>query len=84
MGRVEDGALALCVRDHGPGVSPEHAKAIFNPFDRGARGRGDSTPGVGLGLALARGLARDLGGDLVLDPSSPDGACFKLTLPVRG
>ena len=83
VGRVEDGALALGVRDHGPGVAPEHAKAIFNPFDRGASGRGDSTPGVGLGLALARGLARDLGGDLVLDPSTPDGACFKLTLPLR-
>ena len=83
VGRLEEGALALCVRDHGPGVDPEHAKAIFNPFDRGARGGGDATSGVGLGLALARGQARDLGGDLVLDPSSPDGACFKLTLPVR-
>jgi signal transduction histidine kinase len=81
-GRVEDGALALCVRDHGPGVGAGHAKAIFNPFDRGTRGQGDATPGVGLGLALARGLARDLGGDLVLDASSPAGACFKLTLPL--
>ncbi|MHC4608307.1 MAG: sensor histidine kinase [Planctomycetota bacterium] len=81
--RVEDGALALCVRDHGPGVGPEHAKAIFQAFDRGASSKGDATPGVGLGLALARGLARDLGGDLVLDASGPEGACFKLTLPVR-
>jgi signal transduction histidine kinase len=83
VGQVEDGALALRVRDHGPGVDAEHAKGIFDPFDRGARGGGDATPGVGLGLALARGLARDLGGDLVLDSSSSDGACFKLTLPVR-
>jgi signal transduction histidine kinase len=83
VGRVEDGALALRVRDHGPGVGPEHAKAIFNPFDRGASSRGDATPGVGLGLALARGLARDLGGDLVLESSSPGGASFRLTLPVR-
>ncbi|MHC4273091.1 MAG: sensor histidine kinase [Planctomycetota bacterium] len=83
VGRVEDGALALCLRDHGPGVGPQHAKAIFNPFDRGASSQGDATPGVGLGLALARGLARDLGGDLVLESSSPEGACFKLTLPVR-
>jgi signal transduction histidine kinase len=84
VGRVEDGALALGVRDHGPGVGPQHAKAIFSPFDRGARGGGDATPGVGLGLALARGQARDLGGDLVLESCGPDGACFKLTLPVRG
>jgi signal transduction histidine kinase len=84
VGRVEDGALALGVRDHGPGVGRGHAKAIFSPFDRGARGGGDATPGVGLGLALARGQARDLGGDLVLESCGPDGACFKLTLPVRG
>jgi K+-sensing histidine kinase KdpD len=71
VGRVEDGALALGVRDHGPGVGPEHAKAIFSPFDRGARGGGDATPGVGLGLALARGQARDLGGDLQADPPRP-------------
>jgi signal transduction histidine kinase len=83
VGRVEEGVLALCVRDHGPGVARQHAKAIFDPFERGASGQGDATPGVGLGLALARGLARDLGGDLVLESSSPEGACFKLTLPVR-
>jgi signal transduction histidine kinase len=83
-GRLEDGAIALSVRDHGPGVGPEHARGIFDPFDRGARGGGDATAGVGLGLALARGLARDLGGDLVLDASDPAGACFTLTLPVHG
>jgi signal transduction histidine kinase len=81
--RIEDGTVALRVRDPGPGVGAEHAKAIFRPFDRGRRGRGDATPGVGLGLALARGLARDLGGDLVLESSSSRGACFTLTLPIR-
>jgi signal transduction histidine kinase len=82
-GRVEDGALAFCVRDHGPGIGRDDTKAIFQPFERGANGREDAMPGVGLGLALARGLARDLGGDLVLDSSAPGGACFKLTLPIR-
>lgn len=78
------GQVTLTVRDGGPGVPAEHRAAIFSPFERGARAAGDSvTPGVGLGLALARGLARDLGGELEL-VETPDGACFALRLPVVG
>jgi len=72
------------VRDHGPGVPRAVATRIFDAFDRGTRSEGDPTPGVGLGLALARGLARDMGGDLKLrspDDNTP-GACFELTLPL--
>ena len=58
----------------------EAARQIFRPFERGSR-NGDPTPGVGLGLALARGIARDLGGDLELD-SSATGARFTLRLPL--
>ncbi len=73
--------LRLSVCDRGPGVSPSCARAIFAPFDRGANGQSDK-PGIGLGLALARGLARHLGGDLALAGGHPSGACFVLTLPV--
>lgn len=74
--------LAIAVRDHGPGISPEHQRAIFKAFDRGAHGPGDTVPGVGLGLALSRDLARDLGGELTLERCADgDGACFRLTLP---
>jgi signal transduction histidine kinase len=41
----------------------------------------NSAPGVGLGLALSRRLARDMGGDLVLIARPDDGACFALSLP---
>jgi signal transduction histidine kinase len=77
--------LSVTVRDHGPGISPEHQRAIFRAFDRGAHGPGDTVPGVGLGLALARGLARDMGGDLSLErcPDALGGACFRLTIPGR-
>ena len=81
--RVNDGALEIRVRDHGPGVPREQTDAIFEPFDRGTRSQGDATPGVGLGLALARGLARDMGGELRLKPQPDGGACFELTLPKR-
>lgn len=78
---IDGDRAALAVSDRGPGVAPEHARRIFAPFDRGAHGPGDTIPGVGLGLALSRGLAQDLGGDLTLEPS-PQGACFRLTLPI--
>ncbi len=81
-GHVNAGTLTLRVRDHGPGIPAPLAKAVFDPFERGARHDGDGTPGVGLGLALARGLARDLGGDLQIDAEVRDGACFTLTLPM--
>ncbi len=79
---TENGCLTIAVRDHGPGVPPEAAASIFEPFDRGTRNQGDGTPGVGLGLALARGLARDLGGDLRLRKDTARGACFELTVPL--
>ena len=83
---VEGDQLNIEVRDHGPGIAPEHARRVFAPFDRGAHGPGDTIPGVGLGLALARGLARDLGGDLRLVPHASNGASrgarFQLTVPL--
>ncbi len=80
---ARDGSLVLTVRDHGPGVPGEQARAIFAPFERGGRDSADPIPGVGLGLALSRGLARDMGGDLTLDAASGRGASFRLVLPAR-
>ena len=77
---VADGRLRIGVLDHGPGIPARQVRAIFVPFERGTNG-GDK-PGIGLGLALARGLARDLGGDLELRPRPEGGACFELTLPL--
>jgi signal transduction histidine kinase len=74
-------ALNLIVQDAGPGVAPEDAAAIFRPFQRGAAVDEGPAPGIGLGLALARELARRLDGDLILDATaSTPGARFVLTL----
>ena len=85
--QARDGRLVLGVRDHGPGIPDAVAATIFDAFDRGTRNDGDATPGVGLGLALARGLARDMGGDLqLMQPADADeatGAHFELGLPLR-
>jgi signal transduction histidine kinase len=73
------GGVNLTIRDHGPGVSAGDATQIFQPFNRAGRDESDAAPGVGLGLALARDLARALDGDLVLLGAGPGGA-FELRL----
>jgi signal transduction histidine kinase len=70
------------VRDQGPGVPAGVNASIFQPFDRGAVAPADPSPGIGLGLTLSRGLARDLGGDLELRTGPGGGACFALVLPI--
>ncbi|MCY3003795.1 MAG: HAMP domain-containing sensor histidine kinase [Planctomycetota bacterium] len=74
-------SLRLEVSDEGPGVPKAVECAIFEPFDRGGRDSADRCPGVGLGLALSRALAVELGGTLELVPGAR-GATFRLTLPL--
>ncbi|MDP7397557.1 MAG: HAMP domain-containing sensor histidine kinase [Lentisphaeria bacterium] len=73
--------ITVKVRDCGPGVQKADRKRLFQPFSKSAGEAADSAPGVGLGLALSRRLARAMGGNLTLDPEVTDGACFVLTLP---
>ena len=77
---VEPRQAVVRVRDHGPGLTRQQLKRLFRPFEKSATEAAHSAPGVGLGLALCRRLARELGGDLALE-SSDAGACFKLTVP---
>ncbi|MBW3541811.1 MAG: HAMP domain-containing histidine kinase [Planctomycetes bacterium] len=72
--------IMLRVRDHGRGVSRGQRRKLFRPFSKSATEAAHSAPGVGLGLALSRRLARSMGGDLWIDRTVGDGACFVLTL----
>ncbi len=74
------GGAAIVVADHGPGIEAGRLGALFAPFAKSARQAADSAPGVGLGLALCRRLAREIGGRLVYDPRPPGGARFVLRL----
>jgi len=75
--------IVLRLADHGPGVPPEARRRIFRPFHKSADRAAASAPGVGLGLALSRRLARSLGGDLRLADGQPGtGAAFELLLPI--
>jgi signal transduction histidine kinase len=56
-------------------------RRLFRSFSKSAREAACSAPGIGLGLALSRRLAKDMGGRLELDRSVSDGACFVLRLP---
>jgi signal transduction histidine kinase len=74
--------LAIRVRDYGPGLSAALQRRLFQPFRKSADDAARSAPGVGLGLALSRRLARDIGGDLRFDAGVIDGAAFTVWLPL--
>lgn len=74
----EDEAVWVRVRDSGPGVPPEEMERVFEPFHRTASARPE---GTGLGLALAREIARAHGGDVVLEAAPFGGASFAVSLP---
>jgi signal transduction histidine kinase len=73
--------VRIAVRDHGPGISRAGRKKLFRPFSKSVHEAASTAPGVGLGLALCRRLAADLGGRLDLESPADGGAAFVLTLP---
>jgi two-component system sensor histidine kinase KdpD len=78
--RAQAGQLAVTIADGGPGVRPEDRDRIFERYERGAAGA--SAEGTGLGLYVSRSLCQAMGGDLVLEPATPDtGAAFTVLLP---
>ena len=73
----------ISVEDHGVGIPPEHAAQVFERFHRVDPARAAETGGAGLGLAIARRIARLHGGDLVLSPTKPHGCRFVFSLTIR-
>lgn len=80
--RLLNETLEMLVADHGPGIAPGERARIFGEFQRGSRGLGNARSGLGLGLALSRGLAREMGGELQLTRRRAHGAEFQLTIPL--
>jgi signal transduction histidine kinase len=80
--RLESAASGarLAVADRGPGVPAEQRERIFEKFHRVDDRLTAEKPGAGLGLSIARQLARGLGGDLVCRAREGGGAEFVLTL----
>jgi len=73
--------LEIIVSDSGPGIPVSERRRIFQAFHKSAREAAESRPGVGLGLALSRRLAKSLGGGLEC-VDAEKGARFVLRLPL--
>ncbi len=71
--------VELRIIDHGPGIPAEQRNQMFAPFQR--LGDTDNTTGVGLGLALSRGLTEAMGGTLEPDETPGGGLTMTLSLP---
>ena len=75
---VADGSVQFIVEDTGIGIPATEAERIFDEFVQ----LNEYYDGTGIGLTVARSLARRLGGDIQLDTTYTDGARFVMTLPV--
>jgi signal transduction histidine kinase len=78
--RLADG-VEVAVQDTGEGIPPEAVDRVFDPFWRGDAAR--SSPGSGLGLALAKRIVEALGGNIRVELTTPRGSRFSVSLPNR-
>ncbi|MBD3729091.1 MAG: two-component sensor histidine kinase [Sphingomonadales bacterium] len=79
---ARDGDRAvLRVLDNGPGIPDSRIAAMMEPFARGEASRNRATGGAGLGLAIARAVAEQHGGTLVLRNRAEGGLCAEISLP---
>lgn len=83
LARTEDGMIFIDVTDSGKGIAPEHLAHIFNPFWQAEQPATRRAGGAGLGLSVARRIARLLNGDIVVSRTNPEGTTFRLQLPAR-
>ncbi len=78
---IQPGQVLFLVEDSGTGIAPEHTERVFERFFRAdsARRRGK---GSGVGLTIARGLARAMQGDVRVVSSTPQGSTLCWTAPI--
>jgi two-component system, OmpR family, osmolarity sensor histidine kinase EnvZ len=80
---VNDGeSMIIHIDDDGPGIPVERREDAFRPFYRLEEGRNQDNGNTGLGLAIARDIARSHGGDIALDRSPLGGLRATVTLPI--
>ncbi len=81
--RAANGSVELAVADTGIGIAPEKLEVIFEEFEQADSRSTREYGGTGLGLTIARRLARLMGGDIRVESAVGAGSTFTLTLPVR-
>jgi two-component system osmolarity sensor histidine kinase EnvZ len=75
-------AIVVTIDDNGPGIAPEFREEVFKPFSRLDPSRNPETGGTGLGLTIARDVARNHGGDLYLEDAPGQGLRARVVLPL--
>ena len=73
--------VSICVADEGPGIPDDRLEHVFDAFTRLETSRNRETGGIGLGLALARAITREAGGDVILANRPDGGLLATITLP---
>ena len=73
----------IIVSDNGPGVPDEETQKVFEDFEQLSKGDARDSTGMGLGLPIARRLARAMGGDVWYERRFPTGARFCYSLPLN-
>ena len=79
--RSEDGVVEVCVDDDGPGIPPEDRQTVFERFTRLDEGRARDAGGMGIGLAIVKGVVEQHGGTVVVDDAPLGGARLTVRLP---
>jgi signal transduction histidine kinase len=75
-----NGSVVVSVRDHGPGIKADDQRLIFEKFGRVAAG--NTKPGTGLGLYIARSIVETHGGTIAVSSAAGRGSTFTVKLPV--
>lgn len=73
----------IVISDNGPGVPDEETRKVFEAFEQLSKGDARDSSGMGLGLPIARRLARAMGGDVWYERRFPTGARFCYSLPLN-
>ncbi len=83
VAQKRENELEIAVEDTGIGIPKDWQSEIFEPFRAVDSSDTRSAGGIGLGLTIARKLAREIGGDLILKESNDAGSSFILTVPIN-
>ncbi len=80
--RLVNGMVEVSVADNGPGVAPSERKKIFEKFYRGSAAKTQGIVGTGLGLAMVRAIVDAHRGSVRVEPNTPNGSVFIVSLPL--
>lgn len=78
-----EGKLCIAVKDQGPGLTADDKEKLFTPYQRLSATPTGGENSTGLGLSIAKRLMEELSGDLWVDSTEGNGACFVMELPDR-